>query len=112
MFNQNRHGLQQRGKKDSRTQSLTLVNHKGYLKECVASTAQFEGHRAEVVIALCHGAAGFRPNNRPSALHFRCDGRGTGFEEADVYAKTYAREPDAVTLHSIIGEYLHVCTSK
>jgi len=35
---------------------LVLVDHNGYKKECVESTAGFDGQNAEVVIALCHGS--------------------------------------------------------
>ena len=83
-------------KRGQQGKRLTLVDHGGYKKECVGSTAQFQGQEAEVVIALCHGAAGFEESGRPVALHFRCDGKSTTFKETDVYAKTYAHVPDAV----------------
>jgi hypothetical protein len=90
-------------KRGQQGKRLTLVDHGGYKKECVGSTAQFQGQEAEVVIALCHGAAGFKRSGKPSALHFRCDGRSTNFEETDVFANQYVDVPDAVTLHSVIG---------
>jgi hypothetical protein len=90
-------------KRGQQGKRLPLVDHGGYKKECVGSTAQFQGQEAEVVIALCHGASGFRSAGKPSALHFRCDGRSSNFEETDVFANHYARKPDAVTLHSVIG---------
>ena len=32
------------------------MDHDGYKKECVESTAQFKGLNSEVVIVLCHGS--------------------------------------------------------
>jgi len=90
-------------KRQQDLRSLTLVNDDGYLKEDVASTAQFMGQIAGVVIALCHGGAGNLREGRPVSLHFRCGGRDIRFKEADVYAKAYAGNKDAVTLHSVIG---------
>lgn len=83
------------------TQRLVLVNTEKHLKECVASTAQFQDQKADVVIALCHGFG--MTDHVPSAgLCFRCESRGLGTQETSVYAKPFDEIPNCVTLHSVI----------
>ena len=44
-----------RRQQPQQAQRLVLVNTEHYLKECVATTAQFQNQSADVVITLCHG---------------------------------------------------------
>lgn len=82
-----------------------------YLKEDVASTAQFQGrgHSAQVIITLNHGWVWHPDPKNPESstalagLCFRCEGRGQVSGPATiVYAKEYPGKPASVTLHKII----------
>jgi hypothetical protein len=95
---------------------LVLVDHNGYKKECVESTAGFVGQNAEVVIALCHGSE--RGAHKTASLCFKCDTRGEASFADRVWAKKLWKDKQkkkpvavtqdaagekAVTLHSVIG---------
>jgi len=93
---------------------LALVDHNGYKKECVESTAGFVGQNAEVVIALCHGSE--RGAHKTASLCFKCDNRGVASFADRVWAKRLWKDrktkpvaltqngagEKAVTLHSVI----------
>jgi hypothetical protein len=93
---------------------LALVDHNGYKKECVESTAGFVGQNAEVVIALCHGSE--RGGHKTANLCFKCGNRGKASFADRVWAKKLwknrktkpvavtqdAAGEKAVTLHSVI----------
>ena len=95
-----RESVGQKRRPPEQAESLVLVDHNNYLKECVPTTAQFDHQSADVLITLCHG---FGPENGiPAGLCFRCDGRGEGTFDTVVFAKPYGRRPNVVTLHSVI----------
>jgi hypothetical protein len=83
-----------------------IPHQQHYLKEDVASTAQFQdrGQRADVIISLSHGWFAKPRGQTPMAgLCFRCEGRGNVTLETMVYAKDYPSIQHSVTLHSIIN---------
>lgn len=90
---------QKRGQTGDR---LTVVDHRGYKKECVASTTQFLRQDSEVVIALCHGMRSSAMG--PARLCFSCNGRLDTTSKNMVYAKKNEIQPGTVTLHSVIGD--------
>ena len=90
---------------------LTLVDEDTYKKECVGSTEDFIGQKAQVVIAQCHGCE--RGAYNSASLLFKCHTKpenslrdhvfGKQITDTDGYEWTIDQDGyRAVTLHEVI----------